>query len=289
MKLLRLGRSGHERPAVSDNDRIYDLSSVTDDIDGAFLESHGIERTRTALKEESLPILDNASELRIGSPIARPAAVICIGQNYAAHAAESGSEPPTRPIVFFKHPNTVVGPNDSVPIPTGSTTTDWEVELGVVIGRRTHMLAAPEAAHAQIAGYVLANDVSERDLQIELSGGQWGKGKSCPAFCPVGPEFIPADEIDPSNLGIRSWVNGQARQDSITKDMIFTVPHIVHDLSQYMTLEPGDLILTGTPEGVAFSGRYPYLTDGDVVELEIDELGRQTQKFYTTTDSLGRY
>jgi 2,4-didehydro-3-deoxy-L-rhamnonate hydrolase len=278
MELLRLGPAGRERPAVRHEGAVHDLSPVTTDIDGAFLASGGIERTRAALRAGELPLLEGAEALRTGPPVARPAAVICIGQNYAAHAAESGSAPPEQPIVFFKHPNTVVGPYDPVTIPPGSTTTDWEVELAVVIGRRAQYLGSADEALGHVAGYTVGNDVSERTLQIELSGGQWSKGKSCATFCPLGPALVPAGEVDPQGLGLRSWVNGEPRQDSTTGDMIFSVAQIVLDLSRYLVLEPGDVILTGTPEGVALSGRYPYLTEGDVMELEVDGLGRQRQR-----------
>jgi 2,4-diketo-3-deoxy-L-fuconate hydrolase len=278
MELLRLGPAGRERPAVRHEGAVRDLSPITADIDGAFLASGGIERTRAALREGGLPLLEGAEGLRIGPPVARPAAVICIGQNYAAHAAESGSAPPEQPIVFFKHPNTVVGPDDPVTIPPGSTRTDWEVELAVVIGRRAQYLGSADEALAHVAGYTVGNDVSERALQIDLSGGQWSKGKSCATFCPLGPALVPADEVDPQRLGLRSWVNGEPRQESTTADMIFSVAQIVLDLSRYLVLEPGDVILTGTPEGVALSGRFPYLTAGDVMELEVDGLGRQRQR-----------
>jgi 2-keto-4-pentenoate hydratase/2-oxohepta-3-ene-1,7-dioic acid hydratase in catechol pathway len=285
MELLRLGPAGQERPAVRHEGTVHDLSPVTAEIDGAFLASGGIERTRTALREGGLPVLEGAEGLRTGAPVARPAAVICIGQNYAAHAAESGSAPPEHPIVFFKHPNTVVGPHDAVTIPPGSTTTDWEVELTAVIGRRAQYLGSADEALGYVAGYTVGNDVSERTLQIDLSGGQWSKGKSCATFCPLGPALVPADEVDPQGLGLRSWVNGEPRQDSTTGDMIFSVAQIVFDLSQYLVLEPGDVILTGTPEGVALSGRYPYLTAGDVMELEIDGLGRQRQSLVSPVPS----
>jgi 2,4-diketo-3-deoxy-L-fuconate hydrolase len=285
MELLRLGPPGQERPAVRHEGVVRDLSSLTSDIDGAFLSSGGIERTRAALRDGGLPVLEGAEALRTGPPVARPAAVICIGQNYAAHAAESGSAPPEHPIVFFKHPNTVVGPEDPVTIPPGSTKTDWEVELAVVIGRRAQYLGSADEALGYVAGYTVGNDVSERGLQIEVSGGQWSKGKSCATFCPLGPALVPADEVDPQGLGIRSWVNGEPRQDSTTGDMIFSVAQIVHDLSQYLVLEPGDVILTGTPEGVALSGRYPYLTAGDVMELEVDGLGRQRQSLVSAQRS----
>ena len=277
MKLARLGPLGAETPAVLHRGVYYDLSGLTPTIDGDFLENGGIDRVRAALG--SLPALANAESLRVGSPIARPSAVICIGQNYAAHARESGSEPPANPIIFLKTPNTVVGANDAVRIPRGSTKTDWEVELGVVIGARASYLDSPADSRAHIAGYVVANDVSERSFPMEVSGGQWSKGKSAPGFSPLGPWLVTADEVDAQSLGLRSWVNGEPRQNSSTADMIFSVDHLVWDLSQYLTLEPGDVILTGTPQGVAFGGLFPYLRDGDVVEIEIDGLGRQRQVF----------
>jgi 2-keto-4-pentenoate hydratase/2-oxohepta-3-ene-1,7-dioic acid hydratase in catechol pathway len=277
VELLRLGAVGEERPYVRDADgTVYDLSSVTAEIDGAFLSSDGIARARAALAAGSLPVA-SVDDLRIGAPIAKPAAVVCVGLNYAAHAAESGVEPPAHPVVFFKHPNTVVGPYDEVLVPRGSTKTDWEVELAVVIGKTAMYVETDEEALACIAGYAVSNDVSERALQLEVSGGQWSKGKCCETFNPLGPALIPADEVDPQNLGLRSWVNGEVRQDSNTRDMIFSVAALIRDLSQYMTLDPGDLVNTGTPEGVALSGRFPYLSPGDIVECEIDGLGRQKQ------------
>jgi 2-keto-4-pentenoate hydratase/2-oxohepta-3-ene-1,7-dioic acid hydratase in catechol pathway len=278
VELLRLGAVGEERPYVRDADgTVYDLTSVTADIDGAFLSSDGIARARAALEGGSLPVVD-AADLRVGAPIARPAAVVCIGQNYAAHAAESGAEPPAQPIVFFKHPNTVVGPHDEVLVPRGSTKTDWEVELAVVIGKTARYVESDEEALACIAGYTVSNDVSERAFQLEVSGGQWSKGKCCETFNPLGPALVPADEIgDPQNLALKSFVNGEPRQDSNTRDMIFSVAALIRDLSQYMTLDPGDIVNTGTPEGVALSGRFPYLSPGDTVECEIEGLGRQKQ------------
>jgi 2-keto-4-pentenoate hydratase/2-oxohepta-3-ene-1,7-dioic acid hydratase in catechol pathway len=278
VKLMRLGQVGHERPAVRDDeDAVFDLTPLTADIDGAFLAGGGIERARDALAAGRLPRLD-ARGLRVAAPITRPSAVVCIGMNYAAHAAETGAAPPTAPVVFFKHPNTVVGPDDGIRLPPGATKVDWEVELAVVIGQRAAYLASPEDAEAHIAGYAIANDVSERAYQMEHSGGQWSKGKCCETFNPLGPWLVPAADLaDAQTLGLRSWVNGSARQASTTADMIFGVARIVWELSQYMVLEPGDLINTGTPEGVALSGRFPYLADGDVVECEIDGLGRQRQ------------
>jgi 2,4-diketo-3-deoxy-L-fuconate hydrolase len=277
VKLARLGEPGAETPVVLDGDRAFDLSRLTPDIDGAFLAGHGTARVGEALADGSLPELASPADRRVGAPIARPSAVICIGMNYAAHAAESGAAPPEVPIMFLKSPHCVVGPNDDVMIPRGSRRTDWEVELGVVIGRRASYLDSPEESLDHVAGFVVANDVSERDFQLEVSGGQWSKGKSSPGFCPLGPWLVTPDEVDHQNLGLRSWVNGELRQDSNTADQIFDVARVVHHLSQYLALEPGDLVLTGTPEGVALSGRFPYLTAGDVVEVEIDSLGRQRQ------------
>ncbi|MFM9876261.1 MAG: fumarylacetoacetate hydrolase family protein [Rhodoglobus sp.] len=279
---MRLGPLGAERPAVLDNDGVlYDLSGVAADIDGSFLAGGGLDAAAQALASGDLLVLDDPADgsgLRVGAPIARPTAVICIGMNYAAHAAESGSGPPTRTVIFFKHPNTVVGPFDTVLLPPGSTKTDWEVELAVVISTRARYLASPADAMSHVAGFTVSNDVSEREYQIELSGGQWSKGKSSETFNPVGPWLVRASEVgDGAGLGLRSFVNSEPRQDSTTSDLIFSVAQIVYDLSQYMVLEPGDLINTGTPQGVALSGRFPYLAPGDVVECEIDGLGRQRQ------------
>jgi 2-keto-4-pentenoate hydratase/2-oxohepta-3-ene-1,7-dioic acid hydratase in catechol pathway len=277
VELLRLGAVGEERPYVRAADgTVHDLTPLTADIDGAFLAADGIARTRAALEAGELPVAETDG-LRVGAPVARPGAVVCIGQNYAAHAAESGAEPPKQPIVFFKHPNTVVGPYDDVLVPRGSAKTDWEVELAVVIGKQARYVETDEDALACIAGYAISNDVSERAFQIEVSGGQWSKGKCCETFNPFGPALVPADEVDPTNLNLKSWVNGEPRQDSNTQDMIFSVAALIRDLSQYMVLSPGDIVNTGTPEGVAMSGRFPYLSPGDEMELEIEGLGRQKQ------------
>ena len=279
MKFARLGEPGSEVPVVLDGDRRLDLRPLTSDVDGAFLADDPVGRTAAALAAGLLPELPDAGALRIGAPIARPGAVVCIGMNYAAHAAESGSAPPSFPVMFLKTPNTVVGPNDAVTIPRGSEKTDWEVELGVVIGSRASYLDSPADAAAHIAGYVTVNDVSERTFQLEVSGGQWSKGKCAPGFNPTGPWLVTPDEVDPQALRLRSRVNGEPRQDSSTADKIFPVDHIVWHLSQFLTLEPGDLVLTGTPEGVALSGRFPYLAPGDIVDIEIDGVGAQRQRF----------
>jgi 2-keto-4-pentenoate hydratase/2-oxohepta-3-ene-1,7-dioic acid hydratase in catechol pathway len=257
----------------------FSLAPLTRDIDGEFLAGGGIARTRKALENRELPAI-SAAALRVGAPIARPGSVVCIGMNYAAHAAESGSAPPQIPVVFLKPANTVAGPFDAAPIPPFSAKYDWEVELGVVVGKKASYLSSAEDAVECIAGYLVANDLSERDYQLPGAAGQWTKGKSLPSSTPLGPWLVPADELDGGSLRLRSWVNGEPRQDSRTSDLIFGVATLVHHLSQYMILEPGDVILTGTPEGVALSGRFPFIQPGDVVELEIDGLGRQRQEFY---------
>ncbi|WP_427892146.1 fumarylacetoacetate hydrolase family protein [Kribbella sp. GL6] len=279
MKFARLGPAGAEKPVVVTDDGAWDLTGITADLDAAFWESGGPARAAAALAAGDLPPVENAGDLRIGAPITRPGAIVCIGMNYAAHAAESGAEPPSTPVIFFKAPNTLAGPNDPVTIPRGSTKTDWEVELGVVIGKRASYLDSPADSLDHVAGFVVANDLSERAFQIEQSGGQWSKGKIAAGFSPVGPWLVTPDEVEHQKLTLRSFVNGEPRQDSGTADQIFDVATVIHHLSQYMVLDPGDLIMTGTPEGVALSGRFPYLKPGDVVEVEIDGLGRQRQEY----------
>ncbi|GGW80433.1 fumarylacetoacetate hydrolase family protein [Streptomyces caelestis] len=280
MKLLRVGAPGEERPAVrTDDGRLLDLSSVTRDIDGDFLASGGVDRAGAAVVAGGLPELD-ADGLRIGAPLARPGKIICVGLNYRDHAAETGAAIPPRPVVFMKDPGTVVGPYDEVLVPRGSVKTDWEVELAVVIGRRARYLDGPQAARAVIAGYAISHDVSEREFQLEYSP-QWDLGKSCETFNPLGPWLVTADEVgDPQDLGLHLSVNGVKRQDGHTGDMIFPVDHIVSYLSQYMVLEPGDVINTGTPAGVALGlPGTPFLRPGDTVELSVDGLGSQRQTF----------
>jgi 2-keto-4-pentenoate hydratase/2-oxohepta-3-ene-1,7-dioic acid hydratase in catechol pathway len=279
VQLLRLGEPGQERPAVrADDGTVHDLRPISAEIDGAFLADGGIARARVGLDAGRLPQLDPTG-LRIGAPVARPGKVICIGLNYRDHAAETGAKIPDEPIIFFKGTDTVIGPNDNVLIPRGSSKTDWEVELAVVIGARTRYLDSPADSRAMIAGYAVSNDVSERAFQLER-GGQWVKGKSCETFNPLGPWLVPADEVpDPQSLGLRLSVNGQQRQNSTTGNMIFAVDHIIWYVSQFMVLEPGDVVNTGTPHGVAMGlDDKPYLRAGDVVELEIDGLGRQRQE-----------
>ncbi|WP_026877665.1 fumarylacetoacetate hydrolase family protein [Jiangella gansuensis] len=279
MHLMRIGEPGQERPAVrDDDDTLYDLTPLTGDIDGTFLADDGIRRARAALAAGELPALP--AQGRIGAPIARPGKIVCIGLNYRDHAAETGAALPAEPIIFMKASNTVVGPNDTVLVPRGSTKTDWEVELGVVIGKTARYLDSPDDALDVIAGYTISHDVSEREFQLER-GGQWDKGKSCETFNPLGPWLVPTDDIDDAGkLGLRLWVNGEQRQDGTTADLIFGIGHVIWYLSQFMVLDPGDLVNTGTPAGVAMGmPGQPYLRAGDVVELEIDGLGRQRQEF----------
>jgi 2-keto-4-pentenoate hydratase/2-oxohepta-3-ene-1,7-dioic acid hydratase in catechol pathway len=282
MKLLRVGPAGAERPALLDADGVVrDLAGLVADIDGTLLaDDTALESVRRAAADGTLPVLDTTG-VRIGPPLTRIGKIVCIGLNYHDHAAETGATAPAEPIVFMKAPDTVVGPNDTVLVPRGSVKTDWEVELAVVIGRTARYLESDEEALAAVGGYALANDVSEREFQIER-GGQWDKGKNCETFNPLGPWLVTADEIpDPQTLALRTWVNGALVQDGNTANQIFPVAHVVRYLSRFMTLHPGDVINTGTPAGVAL-GRpdpKPYLRAGDVVELEIPELGRQRQQF----------
>ncbi|MGW4113857.1 fumarylacetoacetate hydrolase family protein [Actinosynnema sp. NPDC004786] len=279
MKLLRVGAPGAERPAVLDGTGVpRDLSGVVADIDGALLAGDGLDRVRAALAGGALPAV--APGERIGPPVARPGKVVCIGLNYSDHAAETGVPLPAEPVVFLKAPSTVVGPDDRVLVPRRSTKTDWEVELAVVIGRTARYLDGHAEAMACVAGYAISNDVSEREFQLER-GGQWDKGKSCETFNPLGPWLVTADEVaDPQDLGLRLRVNGVTRQDGRTSDMVFGVAEVVRYLSWFMVLEPGDVINTGTPAGVALGqpDPKPYLREGDVVEVEIDGLGRQRQE-----------
>jgi 2-keto-4-pentenoate hydratase/2-oxohepta-3-ene-1,7-dioic acid hydratase in catechol pathway len=276
MRFLRIGPAGAEHPALMTPDgEVYDLRGLAADIDGAFLSGGGMARARAAHASGELPRLDPAGQ-RLGPPVARPGKVVCIGLNYRDHAAETATAPPAEPVVFMKAANTVVGPDDTVLIPRGSTKTDYEIELAVVIGATARYLDTPADAESVIAGYAVADDVSERAFQHER-GGQWDKGKSCETFNPLGPWLVTPDEVgDPQGLAMRLRVNGELRQDGHTKNMIFGVFHVVWYLSQFMVLEPGDVINTGTPAGVAFGANdFPYLRPGDVVEAEIERLGVQ--------------
>ncbi|MFC9425385.1 fumarylacetoacetate hydrolase family protein [Streptomyces sp. NPDC056987] len=283
MKLLRVGTPGAERPALLDQDgtTLRDLSGLVGDIDGALLaDDAALDRIRQAAAGGELPVIDGAGT-RVGPPLGRIGKIVCIGLNYHDHAAETGAEIPAEPIIFFKAPDTVIGPDDTVLVPRNSVKTDWEVELAVVIGRTARYLDSAEDGLAHVGGYAVAHDVSERAFQIER-GGTWDKGKNCETFNPLGPWLVTADEVgDPQALGLRLWVNGELKQDGTTAEQIFAVGEVVRYVSQFMTLYPGDVINTGTPAGVAM-GRpepKPYLRAGDVVELEIDGLGRQRQEF----------
>lgn len=279
MELMRLGKASLEIPVVREGDSYYDLRAITSDINGEFLAAGGLGQVRAALAKNALPTLEGAESLRVGPPLSGIGAVVCVGQNYAAHAAETGDRPPVAPIIFFKHPNTVVGPDDDVVIPPGARKVDWEVELAVVIGAQASYLGSQEEALACIAGFTISNDVSERDYQLKHSGGQWSKGKSAPTFNPLGPFLVPAADVpDPQALRLYSAVNGESRQDSTTADMVFSVAELIRDLSQYMVLDPGDVVNTGTPQGVALSGRFPYLAAGDTMTIGIEGLGEQQQR-----------
>ncbi|GAA3028085.1 fumarylacetoacetate hydrolase family protein [Kitasatospora sp. NPDC058063] len=278
MKLLRVGPAGAERPVVLGEDgTAYDLSGRARDLDGAFLA--GLDPAALAREAASglLPVVD-LDGLRVGAPVARPGKVVGIGLNYRDHAAEAGAAIPAEPVIFLKPSSTVVGPYDEVLVPRGGEKTDYEAELAVVIGRTARYLDSHAEAAGVIAGYTIANDVTERAFQFER-GGQWDKGKSAETFTPLGPWLVTADEVaDPQALTLRLWVNGEQRQHGSTAEMVFPVLELVRYASRFMVLEPGDVIITGTPAGVTL-GRpgTPFLAPGDVVEIEIDGLGRQRQ------------
>ncbi len=277
---MRIGAPGAEKPVARvDDDTYVDLSDVVPDVDETFLGSGGLDRIRPVVVERAAA--GNVRRFdgeRVGAPIARPHQILCIGLNYRDHAAETGQAVPDEPILFTKSPNTLIGPDDDVRIPRGSTKTDWEVELGIVIGRRTSYLDSPQEARDAIAGYCVVNDVSERAFQMER-GGQWSKGKSAETFNPAGPWLVTPDEID-DVLALHLWldVNGVRRQTGNTSTMVFDPYHLVHYLSQFLVLEPGDLVNTGTPPGVGMGHTPPvWLRPGDVLELGITGLGSQRQ------------
>lgn len=279
MKLLRFGEFENEKPAIElSNGKKIDISAFGEDFNEAFFASDGLTRLAKWLETEVAACPEVPSNARIGSCIARPSKIICIGLNYAKHAAESGMAVPTEPVVFFKSTTALCGPFDVVVIPRNSEKTDWEVELAVIIGKKASYVNEEDAMD-YVAGYALHNDYSERAFQLER-GGQWVKGKSNDTFAPLGPIMVTKDEVsDPQNLRLWLSVNGKMLQDSNTNDMIFDVKHIVSYLSQFMTLIPGDVISTGTPFGVGLGFKPPrYLKAGDVVELGIDNLGTQRQQ-----------
>lgn len=255
----------------------YDLSGRTSDLDGAFLSGLDVTELAAAVAQGELPVVDIAGQ-RIGAPVVRPGKVVCVGLNYRDHAAEAGAAIPAEPVLFLKASNTVVGPDDEVLVPRGATKTDYEVELAVVIGRTARYLETDEEAAAVIAGYTISNDVTERAFQLER-GGQWDKGKCCETFNPLGPYLVTPEEVgDPQALELQLWVNGELRQDGQTAQMIFPIYPVLRYISQFMVLEPGDVVTTGTPAGVTMG--HPgtaFLQPGDVMELAVTGLGRQRQ------------
>jgi 2-keto-4-pentenoate hydratase/2-oxohepta-3-ene-1,7-dioic acid hydratase in catechol pathway len=277
MKLIRFGEIGKEKPGVLIGEKRYDVSSIVTDFNESFFEENGLEKLQKAL--ESNPALPEVDvNVRLGSPVARPSKIICIGLNYVDHCKETNAPIPTEPIIFFKSTTSLCGPDDDVIIPKNSVKTDWEVELAFVVGKKASYVEEAEALD-YVAGYALLNDYSEREFQIER-GGQWAKGKGCDTFAPLGPFLATKDEVkDVDNLSMWLTVNGKKYQDSNTLNLVFKIPYLVHYLSQFMTLLPGDIISTGTPPGVGL-GIKPdpiYLKAGDVVELGIEGLGTSKQ------------
>ena len=278
MKLLRFGAPGKEKPGLLlASGKMIDVSSFVQDYNENFFENNGIKELSTWLITNESKCPEVSAGVRLGACIARPSKIICIGLNYAKHAAEGGMEVPKEPILFFKSTTAICGPNDNVIIPRNSNKTDWEVELAVVIGRKASYVEYEDAIN-YIAGYCVHNDYSERSFQLER-GGQWVKGKSCDSFAPIGPFLATTDEIaDPHALRLWLNVNGQRMQDSTTADFIFNIPYVISYISQFMTLLPGDLITTGTPSGVGLGLKPPrYLVAGDEVTLGIEGLGEQKQ------------
>jgi 2,4-didehydro-3-deoxy-L-rhamnonate hydrolase len=279
VRLMRLGPPGGEKPAVRVDEHTYvDVSDLVEDVDAAYFAA-GPDLRPVVAERVAAGQVQRFGSQRVGAPIARPHQILCIGLNYRDHAAETGQPVPEEPILFTKSPNTLVGPYDDIVTPRGATKLDWEVELGVVVGRRCSYLADEDEAAAAIAGYLVCNDVSERTFQLER-GGQWSKGKSCESFNPAGPWLLTPDEVA-DVMTLRMWldVNGVRRQSGSTSTMVFSPTFLVHYLSQFLVLEPGDLVNTGTPPGVGMGLQPPvFLQPGDVVELGIDDLGSQRQR-----------
>lgn len=278
MKLIRFGELDNEKPGVQlENGKKIDVSNFGEDYTEQFFGGDGIERLKTWLQSNESNCQEIADDVRLGSPLCRPSKIVCVGLNYAKHAAESGMAIPKEPVLFFKATSSIIGPNDTVVIPKGSTKSDWEVELAIVIGKKASYVSE-ENALDHVAGYVLHNDISERAFQLEREG-QWVKGKSCDTFAPLGPFIATKDEIkNPNDLNLWLKLNGEMMQNSSTSDFVFNVQEVVSYVSQFMTLLPGDIISTGTPFGVGLGLTPPmYLKEGDVMELGIEGLGVSKQ------------
>lgn len=277
MKLIRFGEIGQEKPGILFDEIRYDVSGFGEDYNEAFFQNDGLSRLEDYVKNHVGKLPKVGDGVRLGPPVARPSKIVCIGLNYAKHAAESGADIPKEPIIFFKSTTAYCGPHDDIIIPKNAVKTDWEVELAFVMGKKASYVNEEEALD-YVAGYCLHNDVSEREYQLER-GGTWDKGKGCDTFAPVGPFMATKDEIaDVHNLRLWLKLNGKILQDSSTNDLIFNVPFLVSYISQFMTLLPGDIVSTGTPAGVGLGLKPPvYLKPGDVVELGIDGLGTSTQ------------
>ncbi len=284
MKLIRFGAVGDEKPGIllEDGTRL-DVSGFGADYNEDFFGNGGIEKLTRWLKTNQHNCPKVGADIRLGAPLVRPSKIVCVGLNYAQHAAESGMDIPKEPVLFFKATSAIIGPNDDVVIPKNSTKSDWEVELSIVIGEKASYVDEAKALK-HVAGYVLHNDLSEREFQLERSG-QWVKGKSCDTFAPIGPFIATQDEIpNPNNLNLWLRLNGEMMQNSNTSDFIFNVQQVISHISQFMTLLPGDIISTGTPFGVGLGLKPPkYLKPGDVMELGIDGLGSAKQHVKTYT------
>lgn len=277
MKLIRFGEAGKEKPGILIGEKRWDVSSIVADYNEVFFEENGLEKLKKAIENNtSFPKVDDT--VRLGSPVARPSKIICIGLNYVDHCVETGAPIPTEPIIFFKSTTALCGPNDDLVIPKNSEKTDWEIELAFVVGKKASYVDEANAMD-YVAGYCLHNDYSERAYQLER-GGQWAKGKGCDTFAPLGPFMATTDEIaDVDNLSMWLTVNGKTYQNSNTLNLVFKIPYLVHYLSQFMTLLPGDIISTGTPPGVGL-GIKPnpvYIKEGDVIELGMEGLGSSKQ------------
>lgn len=288
MKLIRYGSKENECPGIIDSDGIrYDVSGFGRDYDQEFFENDGLSALSTWFANNKASCNQIPDTERLAAPLTRPGKLVCIGLNYSEHASESGMELPSEPVVFFKATSAICGPYDNIIIPKGAQKVDWEVELAIVIGKRASYVSEAEAPD-HIAGYVLHNDVSEREFQLER-GGQWVKGKSCDTFAPLGPFIATPNEIgDPSNLPLWLKVNGETVQDGNTSTLVFDIPHLISYLSRFMTLEGGDIISTGTPKGVGLGFDPPrYLKEGDVIELGVDGLGCARQELVSYENTLG--